>query len=154
MANRRYTDVERFAWILYAAGSQILDYSGFYALAIRLLRQAAEAAEKQGDRQAQGVHLGSLGTAYAGLGQYERAIEHHQQALAISREIGDRRNEGNWLGNLGIAYADLGQYERAIEHYQQARAIFEAIGVPHLVKRIDANIAKARAKLAGDGEAT
>ena len=114
MANRRYTDVERFAWILYAAGSQILDYSGFYALAIRLLRQAAEAAEKQGDRQAQGAHL----------------------------------------GNLGIAYADLGQYERAIEHYQQARAIFEAIGVPHLVKRIDANIAKARAKLAGDGEAT
>ncbi len=89
---------------------------------------AASAAHTLGDRRNEGVWLGNLGTAYAALGQVERAIEHHTQALAISREIGDRRNEGAWLGNLGTAYAALGQVERAIEHHTQALDISREIG--------------------------
>ena len=52
--------------------------------------------------------LGTLGLAYAALGQAERAIGFYEQALAIAREIGDRRGEVAELGNLGNAYAVLG----------------------------------------------
>ncbi len=67
--------------------------------------------------------LGTVGLAYADLGQVERAIGYYEQSLVIAREIGDRRGEGNALGNLGIAYADLGQVERAIGYYEQALVI-------------------------------
>ncbi|MBN1202724.1 MAG: tetratricopeptide repeat protein [Anaerolineae bacterium] len=123
----RYKDVERFAWNLYA-NSRVLDYSGLYTQAITLLALADDAAARQGSRRDQGAHLGHLGTAYANLGQYQRAIEHFQQALAISREVGDRRGQGNQLGNLGLVYASLGQYRRAIGFYEQTLVIHREIG--------------------------
>jgi tetratricopeptide (TPR) repeat protein len=86
------------------------------------------AARYLGDRSAEGRHLGSLGLAYADLGETRRAIEAHEQHLAIAREIGDRRGEGNALGNLGNAYAALGETRRAIEAYEQRLAIAREIG--------------------------
>jgi tetratricopeptide (TPR) repeat protein len=87
-----------------------------------------------------GGHLGNLGSAYAALGQVERAIETYEQALAIHREICGastersaewteaRRGERNHLGGLGSAYAALGQAGRAIEYHEQALAISRGIG--------------------------
>ena len=72
-----------------------------------------------------------LGTAYAGLGEVEKAIEHYQEALVISRETGDRRGEANSLGNLGTAYEKLGDLVRAVDHWRQALDIFVAIRSPH-----------------------
>ena len=34
--------------------------------------------------------LGTVGKAYAGLGEVEKAIGYYEQALVITREIGDR----------------------------------------------------------------
>ena len=69
-----------------------------------------------------GQLLGTLGLAYADLGQAERAIGFYEQRLAIAREIGDRRGEGNALGNLGNAYTPR-PAERAIGFYEQDLAI-------------------------------
>ena len=75
-----------------------------------------------------GRMLGTLGLAYAGLGQVEKAIEYYGQTLEIQKKIGDRRGEENTIGNLGLAYADLGQVEKAIEYYGQALEIAGEIG--------------------------
>ncbi len=82
-----------------------------------------ELTRKKMTRDRRGRLLGTVGLAYARLGQVERAIEFYEQHLAIAREIGDRRGEGNALGNLGGAYYRLGQLERAIEFHEQALII-------------------------------
>ena len=95
---------------------------------VEWLEEAAAAAHTLGDREAEGAHLGNLGSAYAALGEVRRAIEYHEQALGIAREIGDRRGEGNHLGNLGSAYVALGEVGRAMEYYERALAIAREIG--------------------------
>jgi tetratricopeptide (TPR) repeat protein len=95
---------------------------------IPILETALRAARRLADRQAEGVHLGNLGSAYLVLDEARRAIEYYEQQLIIVREIGHRRGEGHALGNLGLAYADLGEARRAIEYYQQAQAIFDELG--------------------------
>ncbi len=119
-----------------------------YCLSLRLgpperiewLAVAAQAAQRLGNRAAEGRHMGNLGLAYADLGEKRRAIEYYEQALAISREICEastagspqwtagRRAEGNSLGSLGNAHAALGRARQAIEHYEQALAIAREIG--------------------------
>ncbi len=100
---------------------------------ISLLEHALEASRRSGNKQAEEVHMGNLGLAYAALGEARKAIKYGEQALSIAREIGDRRNEGNWLGNLGLAYADLGESRKAIGFYEKhlviAREIGDRIGV-------------------------
>ena len=95
---------------------------------IEWLEAALVAVRKTKNRNAEGNHLGNLGSAYSHLGQPVKAIEYYEQALKISREIGDRRNEGNHLGNLGSAYVDLGQPVKAIEYHEQALKISRDIG--------------------------
>ena len=110
--------------------------AGLYCLNLRLhprewirwLEAALAAARRAKNRQAEGVHLGNLGNAYADLGEPRRAIEFYEQRLVIARGIGGRQGEGNALGNLGIAYADLGDTRRAIEFYEQALVIDREIG--------------------------
>jgi tetratricopeptide (TPR) repeat protein len=110
--------------------------AGAYCLSLRLhsreriawLDVALAAARRIQNRGAEAVHLGSLGNAYAALGEPRRAIEQYKQQLAVSREIGDRRGEGNAFGSLGNAYVFLGEPRRAIEQYEQALVIAREIG--------------------------
>jgi tetratricopeptide (TPR) repeat protein len=95
---------------------------------ISWLERAAAAAREIGDRHGEGNALGSLGAAYAALGDIRRAIEYHENYLVIAQEIGDRRGEGAALGNLGSAYLVIGDTRRAIEHNEQALTIMRAIG--------------------------
>jgi CHAT domain-containing protein/Tfp pilus assembly protein PilF len=96
--------------------------------ALKLYRDlAVQAAFPQESRQGEGNALGTLGSAYANLGQYQEAISFHEQQLSITREIGDRRGEGTALGNLGSAYFRLGQYQKAIGLYEQQLSITREI---------------------------
>lgn len=99
---------------------------------IPILEAALEAARRLGEKQAEGVHLGNLGNAYAALGDARKAIEFYEQALVIDREIGDRRGEGAALGNLGMTYKNLGEKDKACQLWQEALAIFRAIESPHV----------------------
>jgi tetratricopeptide (TPR) repeat protein len=95
---------------------------------IRWREAGLVAARRLGDRGAEGVHLGNLGTAYWALGQVRRGIEYHEQRLAVAREVGDRQGEGAALGNLGNAYTDLGEPRRAIEYHEECLAIAREVG--------------------------
>jgi len=99
---------------------------------IVLMETALSAAQRLEDKNAEGVHLGNLGNAYADLGDAKKAIEFYEQYLSIAREIGDRRGEGAALGNLGMAYKNLGENEKAREFWHQALQIFRAIESPHV----------------------
>jgi tetratricopeptide (TPR) repeat protein len=110
------------------AGAYVLDLRQHARERIGWLEVALVAARRLKDRGKEGGRLGSLGQAYADLGDARKAIEYQEQRLVIVREIGDRRGEGNALGNLGLAYADLGEARKAIEFYEQYRAIAREIG--------------------------
>ena len=72
--------------------------------------------------------LGTVGLAYAALGEVQKAMGYYEQQLTIAREIGDRQGEGSALGNLGIAYARLGEVQKAIGYYEQRLVIAREIG--------------------------
>ena len=114
---------------LLGSASQWLQDRGRVREGLSLLKPfLAEAVPQAMRPELVGQLLGTLGLAYAALGQAERAIGFYEQQLVIVREIGDRRGEGNALGNLGNAYADLGQAERAIGFYEQQLVIVREIG--------------------------
>ncbi len=98
---------------------------------IYILQTALDAARRLKDKQAEGVHLGNLGLAYAALGDARKAIEFYERALIIDREIGDRHGEGAALGNLGVAYKNLGDPRKAIEFYEQHLSLAREIGDRH-----------------------
>jgi tetratricopeptide (TPR) repeat protein len=72
--------------------------------------------------------LGTVGLAYADLGEIEKAIGYYEQALVIHREMNDSQGEGHSLGNLGAAYHRLGRFKEAIGYYEQALVILRGIG--------------------------
>jgi tetratricopeptide (TPR) repeat protein len=92
------------------------------------------------DRQAEGAHLGNLGSAYSDLGEPGRAIELYNQQLVIAREIGDRRGEGNALFNTSLRLDQLGDRPHAIANAKAALKI--------RVEIEDPNAEKVRRKLA------
>ena len=121
--------------------------AGVYALDLRLhqrerirwLEAALKAARQLKHSEAEGVHLGNLGNAYADLGEMRKAIAFYEQRLAIARKIysasnseaertAARRGEANALGNLGSAYKDLGETRKAIEFCEQVLMINREIG--------------------------
>lgn len=117
-----YSEAEQFSWSLYM-GSEVLDYLGFYRLAIQFLQLAVEAADKRGDIRDKGAHLTHLGQCYSNLGQYEQALLYYQEALDIDRQTGNRKDEAADLGNMGNALRNLGKIDEAIEYYQKQLAI-------------------------------
>src|SRR4051812_18531330 len=98
------------------------------------------------ERRGEGNALGSLGNAYADLGETSRAIQFHEQALLIFREIGDRQGEGTVLWTISLALDQLGKRAQAIEQAQEALTLYEQIEDP--------DAAKVRAQLAAWREQT
>jgi tetratricopeptide (TPR) repeat protein len=121
-------DVDQLGIAYPDAGAHVLHLRQHSRERISWLDIALATARRLQDRAGEGVALGSLGLAYADLGETRRAIQFHEQALPILREIGDCRGEGAVLGNLGLAYADLGETSRAIQFYEQDLAIAREIG--------------------------
>src|SRR5271166_6455241 len=117
------------AYELLGSASESLQNRGRVREGLSLLKPfLAEAVPQAMRPELVGRLLGTLGNAYAALGQAKRAIGFYEQHLAIAREIGDRRGEGAALGNMGYAYYLLGQAERAIGFYEQHLAIAREIG--------------------------
>ncbi|MGA7731442.1 MAG: tetratricopeptide repeat protein [Chloroflexia bacterium] len=89
---------------------------------------AIGAAQRLGNKDAEGRVLSNLGVAYEDLGETRKAIGYHEQHLQITREIGYRRGESGALGNLGVAYAALGETRKAIGYHEQHLQIAREIG--------------------------
>ena len=109
-------------------GCNVLDLRLHPRDKIGWLETGLKAAKMMGNRSAESVHLGNLGSAYSSLGETRKAIGYTERALNISRKIGDRGGEGADLGNLGNRYAELGETRKAIEYYEQALKISREIG--------------------------
>lgn len=114
---------------------------------IRWLEVALAAARRLKDRDAEGVALGNLGSAYDEAGNPRKAIELYEQALAITREMGNRRDEGAVLGNIGLAYLALGDAHKAIEYIKQHLAIAQEVGDRQSEANALCNMGRAYAEL-------
>jgi len=106
-------------------------------------RQALEAARKVGDRAAEEVALGNLGSAYAAQGDFHRAVEHYERAIATARELGDRQTEAIYLQDLGLALLRLADTEpdqhqvhlsRAADAFQLATRVFDELEADPLLR--------------------
>ena len=95
---------------------------------IPLWKRALAAAQRLGDRHAEGQTLNPLGIAYQELGQMQQAISYFEQRLTIARMTGDLLGEGHALTNIGICYKELGHLRRAIPYFEDALSIACAIG--------------------------
>ena len=92
------------------------------------LEAAGSAAQRLGERGAEGVALGKLGSAYRRQKEPRWAIDYYERQLRISRETGDRQGQGSALGNLGLAYAEMGNIRRAIAYYQRHLQLARELG--------------------------
>lgn len=88
-----------------------------------ILEAALVAARHLDEKGAESVHLGTLGSVYAHLGDVQRAISCHETALTIDRELGDEAGQCADLTNLGNAYLRAGTVKRAVACYEQALAM-------------------------------
>ncbi len=116
--------VGAYAVFLYTA-NHFLDYQGFYEEAVKLLTQAAQAAEKEGDFDSQSLFLGNVGNVYTDVGKYQTAIEYHYQALAIAQKIQSQTLQSMHLGNIGNIYLDWGHFREAIKFFEDALVFAE-----------------------------
>ncbi|HVM91880.1 MAG TPA: tetratricopeptide repeat protein [Terriglobales bacterium] len=101
-----------------AAGSHCLSQRQHARERIRWREAALAAASRLSDRSAERAHLGNLGTAYRGVGEYRRAIECYERHLQMARELNDSRSEEQDLANIGDAYECLGEFGHAIEYFE------------------------------------
>jgi tetratricopeptide (TPR) repeat protein len=92
---------ERTANVLVTWLAAGLQQARRFGEAISACQDAAAIYRETGDQHREGMALGNLGSAYAGLRRFEEAIDCYQQNIAICRETGDRHGEGQTLGNLG-----------------------------------------------------
>ena len=76
----------------------------------------------------EGIILGSLGNAYADLGDVPRASDCLERALTIARKLGDRHTEGAILGNLGAVQYRRGNMKQAIAYHKQALQVAREVG--------------------------
>jgi len=102
-----------------AIGAKVLSERQSAGERMTWLEAASRAAQRLGNRGAEGVALGKLGSAYRRQSEPRWAIDYYERQLRIARETSDRQGEGAALGNLGLAYAELGNVRRAIAYYQQ-----------------------------------
>jgi tetratricopeptide (TPR) repeat protein len=111
-----------------AVGARLLPLRLPPAQNIGWLETARSAAQRMGDRVAEGKHLDLLGRQYRHAENPRRAIAVYERQLRLARESADRIAEGDVFSRLGLAYADLGQARRALEYYRQALDIARELG--------------------------
>ncbi|MEU6994390.1 tetratricopeptide repeat protein [Streptomyces sp. NPDC046465] len=84
-------------------------------------------ARRSGCLRGEAWTLNSLGNAYRGTQEFEKAVETWEKALTIRRRIGDKYGEGTSLNNLAGALRRMGRIEDSIRHSTDALAIHREI---------------------------
>ncbi len=96
--------------------------------AIAFLQEAAALARTNGDKAAEGRHLGNLALIYNRLGRPDDALRCFEQALVLVRADGDRVTEDGLLGNMGNILRELKRYDDAQTYLNAALHIADEIG--------------------------
>jgi tetratricopeptide (TPR) repeat protein len=113
-----------------------------YARAAEYLEQALTIARETADKRGEAINLGRLGDAYRDQGQIDAAIQQHEQGLALTRQMDDKRGEGYGLADLAMDYCLRGEIDKAADAFKQARGLFDGLGMQHIVKDLDRQIAE------------
>lgn len=122
-AKRRFADAREFCEVLRDAASnqsleaQLTGGSSTNASSISFVDLAAEADA-----------LGRMGSAYQGMGDWQRAISLYERQLALVRGLGNRAAEADALGRMGFVFQDMGDWQRAIELYEQQLTVVRELG--------------------------
>jgi tetratricopeptide (TPR) repeat protein len=94
--------------------------------------------EQIGAPQGQAMALDNLGDIYRNqeLPDLDRSETMHRKALELSERIPDHEGQARAWANLGLVYAARAALEEAREVWIKARDLYAAIGMPHLVAKI------------------
>ncbi|HEX2207237.1 MAG TPA: tetratricopeptide repeat-containing diguanylate cyclase, partial [Longimicrobium sp.] len=80
------------------------------------------------DPRAAGISMLNVGSAYAELGDDERALDYTQRAAIRLRETGSRDGEATCLRDIGKIHERRGEVDRALECYQSSLRITRELG--------------------------
>jgi CHAT domain-containing protein/tetratricopeptide (TPR) repeat protein len=107
----------------YRLGSQsaVLQSVQAFKAALPLLRRLNDSASEA-------FTLGSIGSAYASLGQTDSALNYTSRTLPILRATGERHAEGIMLNNMGLYYQHLGDSDSALVYFARALSVREDEG--------------------------
>jgi DNA-binding SARP family transcriptional activator len=106
-----------------------------------------EAAQRDGNVEAQAAMHASLGLAGVALHNGQRGIEHFTKALELFTAAGDAIGMFHCLQNVGLTYCELGRLDEAVDALRQALALssgpaadpyrraFALSGLGHAVRR-------------------
>ena len=66
------------------------------------------------------VIISNVGSAYAKVGQFERALKYHFRALELRRAANDRARQAITLSNIGLCYYNLGEKRKALQFFPRS----------------------------------
>ncbi len=117
-------------------------------------RIGLEAAERLGDRAAQGHLLTDLGMAHTRINQLVESLECHQRALAIAQGRGDRLGEAHALNLIGLIHLRTRHLDVAAHHFEQAISAFREQDAAHWEATALSNLASTHYSAGRLSEAT
>jgi len=113
-----------------ATGNLAILYQGVGDLktAIRLLEEAKEVLNKQGDRRNVAAILHQLGVIHQMQGNYPEAVKLYEQSLDLAKDLGDKSGIALSLHQLGNVHYQQGNYPEAVKLYEQSLDIKKDLG--------------------------
>lgn len=112
----------------------LLAESGDIAAAMEAFLTARLFYQEAGDSQGElAAVTGNIGTAYAFVGEYERAWPYFKESVELARGIGDELRELRALTNLALVTSRLEGSEAGLPFQRQALALAEERGETDLV---------------------
>ena len=107
-------------WTLSLLASRLFEAFSYWAEWQSVAEIGLQAAERSGDVIAKGRMLGSLGSIYRQLNQWERSIDVLNQALLIFEEAGSSRDLAITLEHVGLWHMTVGELDKALEFFERA----------------------------------
>ncbi|MFI0814394.1 ATP-binding protein [Streptomyces sp. NPDC021098] len=104
-------------------------------------RIGLEAAERLGERAAQGALHTYLGMAYTRLNRTADSLQRHENALTIRRDLGDRLGEARSLNLIGLTHLRTRRLDSAADHFEQAISAFQEQQAAHWAATALSNLA-------------
>ncbi|MGS2644177.1 ATP-binding protein [Streptosporangium sp. G12] len=135
------TGQDRLTWQLSAVLSNAQSPSAPVADWLAVGRLGLAAAERLGDRVAEGQLLTELGMGYTRINHLAESLECHRNALAIWRELDDRLGEAHSLNLIGLVHLRTRRLDDAAEHFEQAAAAFHERDSAHWEATMLSNLA-------------
>jgi tetratricopeptide (TPR) repeat protein len=101
---------------------------GDLKMAIKLLEEAKEILNEQGDQRNVAAILHQLGIVHQDQGNYPEAVKLYEEDLAMFEALDDKLGIASSRGQLGTVHYLKGNYPEAVKLYEESLAMFRALG--------------------------